>query len=64
MLQLMPLEWQEEFVRLVTRLPETPGYEVRRRGADGKFIEDEYREYRRPNAALCARIEEELSKQR
>lgn len=61
-LQSMPREWQQRLVDLLNEAEasgiETPGnYDVRLRGADGKFVPDwraDYRHGRYPTALVVA----------
>ena len=53
-LQSLPIDWQKRFVALMQEAEamgmETPDdYEVRRRDAHGRFIDDPWRDYRRGN---------------
>ena len=51
-LERMPLEWQERFVALMNEAEEmgleTPEYACQRRDEKGRFIKDEWANYRRP----------------
>jgi hypothetical protein len=46
-LQSMPLEWQQQFVELLEKLPTTPTYECRIRNERGRYVDDPLRDYRR-----------------
>lgn len=53
-LQSMPLDWQQRFVALMEEWqeigPRTPDeYVVQLRGERGRFVEDPWANYRRPN---------------
>lgn len=58
-LQSMPVEWQRKFVRLLEEMSEAFGdimdqgkYDVRLRGADGRFVEDVLADYQRGRRRL------------
>ena len=49
-LERMPLEWQEQFVKLVEQIPDTGHtYTVKLRDERGRFIKDRLAAYRRPD---------------
>jgi hypothetical protein len=61
LLQEMPHEWQDRFVALLDEMAEafdtsrpeiSCNYAVQVRGADGRFVDDPLRHYRRPDMAL------------
>ena len=51
-LEAMPYDWQQRFVALMNEANETgletPTYTCQRRDKKGKFVKDEWAEYRRP----------------
>lgn len=49
-LERMPLEWQEQFVKLVEQIPDTGhDYAVKLRDKRGRFIKDRLAAYRHPD---------------
>lgn len=61
-LQSMPDSWQEEFVKLLDKIPETlevndiPDYRVKAVGNDGKFIRDPYNDYQRGRRVISRKV--------
>lgn len=60
-LQSMPLKWQAKLVALLNELDNTidwrrEGVEVARRGADGRYIPDEFRDYNRGRRRIPWRV--------
>jgi hypothetical protein len=45
-LEAMPVEWQRQFVALMTKLPQLPTYDVQLRDEKGRFVKDPLADYR------------------